>query len=1306
MASLVLSTAGGAVGGALFGPVGALAGRIAGAVVGNALDHSFFAGGGSARDRSIEGPRLADLDVMASTEGAPIPRLYGRARLSGQVIWATRIEEVATVTQETTTTGGGGGGGGGKGIGSSGGGGTTTTTTTTYSYYASFAVGLCEGPVGRIGRVWADGAILDLTTVTMRIHRGDESQAADPLIVATEGAAGTPAYRGLAYVVFERLPLAPYGNRIPQLAFEVMRPVGDLERMVRAVTLIPGTTEFGYAPSTVVQLLGPGRTGAENRHVAVAVSDVEAALDDLQAACPNLAEVAVVVAWFGTDLRAAQCEIRPGVDSAVKETHPLGWTAAGLGRGDAHLVSLVDGRPAYGGTPSDDAVRDLITELKARGLRVTLYPFVMMDVPPGNSRADPWTGAAGQPAYPWRGRITCDPAPGRPGSPDGTAAAQAQIDAFFGTGDPAAWRYGRLVLHYAFLAASAGGVDGVLIGSELIGLTRVRSAPGVYPAVTALMTLAADVKSVLGPGTLVTYGADWTEYGAHVVDAAATEVRFPLDPLWASPAIDAIGIDYYAPLADWRDTADHLDRALADDIHDRAYLAANLRRGEAFDWYYANAAARTAQTRTPITDGLGEPWMYRQKDLWSFWSNPHHERVGGVRLATPTAWVPKSKPIRLTEVGCPAVDKGANQPSVFPDAKSSESGLPWFSTGRRDDLIQRRHLEAVLTAFDPAHGATTATNPVSPVYGGRMVDPAGITLWTWDARPWPQFPAATDVWSDGPNWETGHWLTGRLGGCPLDGLLATMLADAGVTGCDARRLGDGPVGVVIDRPMTPRAAIEPLAAAFAFDAVADGPTLVFRPRGGPPVAEIDEDDLVWPDEGAPARLVRAQETELPVAVALGFSDVDADYRRAAVPSRRLVGASRRLLVADLAAVMDRAEAERRAEIRLQDLWAARETASVALPPSRVALLPGDVIGLTVAGRRRLFEIREIVDAQSRTVTAQSIDPEVFALPLASRAPTTPALPAAVGPAAVVALDLPTLPGDPDTVLARIAVSASPWPGALAVWRSFDGEGFERIATATVPAVMGETLDPVPAGRPWRIDRHAAFRVRLVAGGLAAISDAALLAGGNAAVLAAPDGGCEVIQFAAAELVAASTWRVSRLLRGQAGTEHAIRPLSAGATFVKLDDVLRTVARGPDMIGRPMTLRIVAANRSHDDASAVTLTITPRPTMLQPLAPVHVRGRRTTAGVMITVVRRTRRDGDSWEVAEVPLGESVEAYEVDILNGATVVRTLAATTPTVIYAAADEIADFGTAQASLSVRVVQLSATVGRGVAATAVLSVR
>jgi len=1295
MAALLLSTAGAAAGGAVFGPAGAVAGRLLGAVGGNIIDHRLF---GERRERHLDGPRMSDLEVMASTEGAPIPRVYGRARLPGQIIWATNLQEV--VTTRTQTTGGGGGGGGKGGGGGRGGGGgspVTTTTTTTYSYFANLGIGLCEGPIGQVLRVWADGKLLDLSQFSYRIYRGTEEQTPDPLIVAKEGAGNTPAYRGLAYIVFERLPIEKFGNRIPQLSFEVIKPVGKLEQAARAVTLIPGTTEFGYEPATVVRTLGTGRSAPENRHVAYAVSDVEASLDELQSVCPNLERVAIVVAWFGSDLRANHCALRPGVDSNIKTTYGATWSVAGLARGAAYLVSTVDGRPAFGGTPSDESVTHLIQELKARGLQVTLYPFVVMDIPAGNSLPDPWSEAASQPVYPWRGRITCDPAPGQPGSPDGTSAAGDQVASFFGGNGPGDWTYRRMVLHYANLAANAGGVDAFLIGSELRALTRVRSAPGAYPAVNELVQLAAEVKAIAGAQTLVTYAADWTEYGSHVADPAANEVRFPLDALWASPNIDAVGIDYYAPLADWRDGAGHLDRAIASSIHDKDYLAGNLTGGEAFDWYYADAAARDAQARVAITDSLGKPWTFRAKDMWSWWSNAHYERVDGAELASPTAWVAQGKPIWLTELGCPAVDKGANQPSIFPDPKSSEAGLPYFSNGRRDDLIQRRYIETVLTAFDPEFGATEELNPISPVYGGRMVDASGIYLWTWDSRPYPVFPAAEESWSDGVNWATGHWLTGRLGSAPMEGLVTAALSEAGMDNFDCAALGGGADGYLLDRPMAPRAAIEPLALAYAFDAVEDEGKLCFRPRGGEPVKEISEDDLVLPPNGAPFRLVRAQETELPHEVSLSFTDGGSDYRRAAVTSRRLVGASGRTSHADLAVVTNDAAAERRAEIWLQDLWAGRESAEFSLPPSCLALMPGDVVALMAGGRRRLLEIREVVDTENRRVRARSIDPEVFDLPLSAPRWVAPEPPVSVAPVHALVLDLPTLDAGEPPVLTRIAVFADPWPGPVAVWRSADGLTYERAALVLAPALAGETLDEMKIGPTSRFDNASRVRVRLYGGALASVSDSVLLGGANVAAVRRPDGAWEVLQFANAELVDELTYDLSRFLRGQAGTEWAMGdPLPAGSPFVVLDEQVVAIARGLDTLLRPMQLRIVAAGRDHGDPATLALEATPQATALRPLSPVHPRATRAAEGVRISWIRRTRRDGDSWTAGDVPLGEEREAYAVDVLSGATVVRTLNATEPSVLYPAADEIADFGAPQSSLIVRIAQLSATVGRG----------
>jgi hypothetical protein len=156
--------------------------------------------------------------------------------------------------------------------------------------------------------------------------------------------------------------------------------------------------------------------------------------------------------------------------------------------------------------------------------------------------------------------------------------------------------------------------------------------------------------------------------------------------------------------------------------------------------------------------------------------------------------------------------------------------------------------------------------------------------------------------------------------------------------------------------------------------------------------------------------------------------------------------------------------------------------------------------------------------------------------------------------------------------------------------------------------------------------------------------------------------------------------------------------------VLLDSQVLPIARGLGDLGRPMTLRVVSGDRDHGDPSAVEIAVTPQATALKPLAPVHLSARRTGAGVTISWIRRTRIDGDSWDAGEVPLGEESQTYEVDILDGGDVVRTLTANAPSVLYSSADELADFGAPQTSLSIRVAQVSATVGRGFAAAAILN--
>ncbi len=1320
MATLALAAAGAAAGSALL-PTGfsllgatlsgATIGAQVGALAGSYVDQALFGSSGEAQ--VVQGPRLNDLRLLGSNEGAPILRVYGRARVGGQVIWADDLEEVVQTSSS---------GGGGKGVGGGGGGGTTTTTVN-YSYYASFAVALSEGQLSGIEKIWADNQELDLSRLTYRLYPGSHDQLPDSLIEARLGSADAPAYRGVAYVVFERLPLRDYGNRIPQLSFQVLRPVDSFTSKVKSIVMIPGSGEFVYAPEQVNQSFGGGFFAPENVHTLQAKSDWAAAVDQLEISFPNLDNVSLVVSWFGTDLRADYCQLRPGVELASKTTTPVSWSVAGDVRSSAYLISKRDGKPAYGGTPSDGTVVDAIKDLTARGLKVTFNPFILMDVSQTNALTNPYDGSAAQPAYPWRGRITVDPAPGQPGSPDKTLAAATDIAGLVGSAQvsdftingstvvytgPNEWSLRRMVLHYAHLVKAAGGVDAFLLGSELRGLTWVRDGAESYPFVDALVQLATDVKAVLGPATKISYGADWSEFFGHQPADGSGDVTFHLDPLWTSPNIDAVGIDVYWPLADWRDGTMHLDyQAGTRSIYDPVYLRGNITSGEGYDWYYASPADRDSQTRTPITDGQGKPWVFRFKDIKSWWQNAHFNRPGGVESAMSTAWVAQSKPFWFTEIGCAAVDKGANQPNVFSDPKSSENALPYYSNGVRDDLMQRRFADAFVSEFDPADpDYISNTNPISSVDGRRMVDVDRIYLYAWDARPYPAFPFNTDIWGDGDNWHRGHWLSGRASKAPLAEAVARILEDFSFSDHATDDLQGSLTGYLVDRVMSPRDALQALSLAYFFDARESDGKIVFAPRArAPEVAQFSDQELVEAKPGSGLlTLTRAQETDLPATAKLRYIANRTGLNQAVAEARRLTGASGRVAQAELPILFEPEEAEQIAETWLHEAWTARERANFSVPPSQVALEPGDLVSLEVAGENRAFRIKEISGLGARDLEALSADPDIYSSFDVARRLDDTTVAIISGTADVLFLDLPLLRAGQSPLAGYVAATQTPWPGTIAVYGSPESSGYSLRTLATAPAIMGTITTDMAEGVVGVFDHATKITVMVSSGELTSATPLQLFAGQNAATVQTPEGVWEVFQFETATLVEPGRYELSGLLRGQVGTESAMRaPLSAGAPFVLLNDQIASVDLTLDEIRLPYQWTYGPASRDIADPTYGNLQHTFQGVGLRPLSPVHVYAKRVNDDIDISWIRRTRTGGDSWDTPEVPLGETQELYEIDVLDGINVVRTLQSTTPTVIYTSSDQTTDFGTPQSAVTLKLYQLSSVYGRGVARDAVV---
>ncbi len=1221
MASILLSTAGAAAGSATGLPFGSRFGALIGRTLGGVLDNKLLGNG----KIKIRGSRLSDLVVQSSAYGKMIPIVYGTVRIGGNIIWSQPI-------QETTTTSSSSAGGVGKG-----GGGRASQSTTSYSYSVTLAIAICEGEINHIHRIWADAKQLDLSKFTHRIYTGSETQTADSLIASVEGADKTPAYRGMAYVVFENFPLGDFGNRIPNFTFEVQKKalfpdVADrtLEQEITGMVMIPGAGEYVYDTTVATKISGAlvdgnwvqqGNQVKINMHNPTGAANALLAIDQLQATCPNLAWVSVVACWFGDDLDAGTCVLKPGVEfQADAQISPHEWEVAGFTRSTARLITQIDGAPQFGGTPDDDSLVHFIDELKDRGLSVAFYPLIFMDT----------TGK------PWRGEIT---------------GSAADVASFFTKTNG----YNAFINHYVSLLT--GKIDAFVIGSELKGLTSVASSPGVYPAVSALVSLAASVKTALGSGVKVTYAADWSEYHH---DASGW---YNLDPLWASSNIDVIGIDAYFPLTDSQSSTYDIDT-----------IKAGWTSGEGYDYYYSDPARTTQASLSPASAWKNLAWFYNNTH-----TNPD---------TSTTAWTPAMKKIWFTELGFPSVDCCTNQPNVFYDPSTSGSAFPYFSKGRVDIRAQRAALMASLEQWR----------------GSSMVE--RIFLWTWDARPFPYWPDLNAIWTDGAAWKTGHWVQGKLGVSSLSAIVADLCARAGLgdADIDVSAINIPIEGYVITSQQSIRESLESLQQAFFFDSAESDYVLKFVARGGDSVLAIDDDDLVMDSKGdtnSSFRIKREQEVDLPKRVNVMYLNRTTGYQPATQHAQREVTESRDLLTLDFPLVLADQVAKNIADITLFNHWLARVSYAFTLPPEYMVLEPADVITVTssgVAHRMRVTGTHLLEGGVSVSGVADDVSTYDFYLPPGENA-VTGSDTINVPETELELLDIPALPGDVETqayVRAAACGRAARWNGA-AIYRSDDsGANYARLVDTTSAATIGTTGTALPDGPRCVFDYASILTVYILSNNsLQSVTELAVLNGANAALV-----GSEIIQFTTATLVGDNTYELSGLLRGRLGTEWATASHNDGERFVLLDSTLAKIASSNAIIGLARPYKAVSYGATLADAAPEDFTYTG--VGLKPYSPVHIAGSRDGSGnLTISWIRRTRLGGEWRDGVDAPLSESSEAYDIDIMNGSTVVRTISASTPTASYSAASQTTDFGSPQSSVSVRVYQLSAIVGRGYAGNA-----
>jgi len=513
-------------------------------------------------------------------------------------------------------------------------------------------------------------------------------------------------------------------------------------------------------------------------------------------------------------------------------------------------------------------------------------------------------------------------------------------------------------------------------------------------------------------------------------------------------------------------------------------------------------------------------------------------------------------------------------------------------------------------------------------------------------------------------------------------------------------------GYAITRLASARKAIEPLQQVFFFDASEVDFKIKFVKRGGSVVATITRDEMGAHRDGTETpELIRAERTgdqELMNTLDVVYQQ-KVTYDLLVQHARRLIGDSTQRTRLELPIVITDTKAKAVADVLMHNAWQEREKLHLTVTRKFALLTPGDLISIEDETAGQFTTVRIInVDYQMPNILRLQVSQEdisIYSFALVAATPTVlPDALRSIVPTVLCILDIPMLRDADNDAGFYVAVGGflANWRGAE-ILRSFTTtSSYEFMLFQPTEAAIGAatTVLASPPGDRWNIfDDVSTVTISLTSGFLSsALNDLALLNNENAALL-----GSEVIQFRDVVDNGDNTFTLTRFLRGRRGTNNSITSHAVGDKFVALNfAAIERIKEDFGAIGLKRRIKALSLGQTLDQVPPVV--VIPAGVALEPYSPAELAATRNGGlDIIITWKRRTRFGGQWRDRVDVTLGEIFEKYEVDIFDGASVVRTFTGiTVETVTYTAAQQIADFGSEQSSVVVEVFQISETVFRG----------
>lgn len=1202
MATLAISALGAMGGSALgigfLGMTGAQVGWMAGSIVGSLL----FPPQGV----DSEGPRLSDLSVQSGAFGQPIPKVYGTSRIAGNVLWSLPIIE----KKKKEKAGGKGGGG---------------SSYTTYTYFATFAVGICQGELEGIRRIWADANLIydasdplepikqDESINGLRIYLGDRSQTSNSTMEADKGAGNVPGYRNLAYVVFERLALEKSGNRIPSLTFEVVGKKAALtcypwymsKKFPTVAHARPGDTSGDNLTAAQAKLYSFGTQVCdydETNGIIYCVND-----ENLFTVDVNSGSVTILKSKSDYDsIRHGRCtHLAPVKNSREPYVAYASWgewagvtwswdegcynhNCKALSWGSANMW-LEDDQMFIGG----DTFRE------TGFLQFSRYIGAWYRNAPGKPI---WTFILGH--------------------GDGTEMTHEVLNSF-DSGTPVPSVFMTPDTGYARTGAWITGIgywDDYVIFSAFYGYN-----PGSFSRACRVFM----INRFNGPYHPTDNPNGYTQLLNGTNPDDGTELR------WVRTRSN---------------TTVNMDLAVVVNPDDGHLLVMGRE-------YFIRP--RNAADADPETAGFECIMIDQAVDADPPEPQPvfYYNNTKNCMYTQFNTLTNHTTPVALNDQG--------------------------YTTGIRQGWFRGN------TAI--GHFATRIAFSTSPPDFSYIItkNPTGFNV--------------EDVW--------------------LQDVVEDLLSRSGLKAnqydCSAL-IGIPITGYVLSRPMTIRAALDPLLVFGNFDIIESDGILKCVLRGNLSGVRVFENDMAASEdvrnEDQPVVITRTQELDLPREVSLAYNDINTDYEIGVQKANRLITVSENERSMQLPIVMTATKAKQLSEIVQLSSWSSRVKYSFMLPLKYLYLEPSDVIEIDADGSVHLVYITSITvsggllavdgimeDAENYVSEATGTEGETNnSNDIQNRQP-----------AAMIPMNLPLLTSRENQFGFYSAVASNPlnFPGA-GIFQSNNAADFveldptfDSLGTHGFITAVNVGASTTNVKTPHLIDYASKLTVFLSNGQLESVSDEDFFKlNRNIAIIGSP-GSYEIIAFKNATLTAANTYDVDTIIHGLCGTQNNLEnPNLQNSRFIVADNA--TLRFIPDAVGMKDVLqhfKAVTYGTEIDAAPAVAFS--DQGSTLKPLSPVKIQYYVKDNDLYISWVRRTRFDYEWKDEIDVPLLEAREFYEIDIVDTTDetiIYRTITALQPGCIYEQAAQVTDG--APATFKIKIYQVSDIVGRGYEASVLYS--